>query len=87
LAANVPGWLERVLLPQLSEFKGELRAMNARIEGEFRSIHSEIRGVDEKIDSLDRRREAKVDALDKRMDVAQRVAVIEEKIREFEAKK
>jgi Skp family chaperone for outer membrane proteins len=87
MAVRVPGWLERVLLPQLNELKGELRAMNARIDGEFRSIHSEIRRVDGKIDSLDRRLEAKVDSLDKRMDMTQRGAAFEERIREFEAKK
>jgi uncharacterized protein YqgV (UPF0045/DUF77 family) len=87
MAARVPGWLERVLLPQIGELKGDLKAMNARFEGEFRSIHSEIQRIGEKIDSVDERLEAKIDALDKRMDVAQRVAVIEEKIRGFEAKK
>ena len=43
--------------------------------------------MDEKIGSLDKRLEAKIDALDRQMDVTQRVAVIEEKIHEFEAKK
>ncbi len=76
-----------MLLPQINELKGELKAMNARIDGEFKSIHSEIQRIDEKIDSVDKRLESKIDALDKRMDVTQRVAVIEEKIRGFEAKK
>jgi len=68
------------------------------LEGEFKSIHSEIQRIDEKIDSvekrletkidaLDKRLETRIDALDKRMDVTQRVAVIEEKIRGFEARK
>ena len=98
MAARVPGWLERVVMPLINELKGELKATSARFEGEFKSIHSEIQGVDgkvesaekrleTKIDALDRRIETKIDALDKRMDVAQRVAVIEEKIKGFEVEK
>ncbi|HXW95372.1 MAG TPA: hypothetical protein VEJ19_06685 [Nitrososphaerales archaeon] len=87
MAARVPGWLERVLLPQINELKGELKALNARLDGEFKSIHSEMQRIDEKIDSVEKRLETKIDGLDKRMDVTQRVAVIEEKIREFEARK
>ena len=82
MATRVPGWLERVLLPQMNELKGEIKGVEAKlagfeskVEGEFRAVHSEIRRLDEKIDSLD-----------KRMDVTQRVAVIEEKMREFETK-
>ncbi len=73
MASKVPGWLERVLLPQLNELKGEIKALDARVggfeskvEGEFKAVHSEVRRLDEKIDGLD-----------KRMDVTQRVAVIE----------
>ncbi len=87
MATRVPGWLERVLMPQINELKGGLKAMNARIDGEFKSLHSEIARIDEKIDSVDKRLESKIDALGKRMDVTQRVAVTEEKIRGFEARK
>ncbi len=73
MASKVPGWLERVLLPQLNELKGEIKALDARVggfeskvKGEFKAVHSEVRRLDEKIDGLD-----------KRMDVTQRVAVIE----------
>ena len=57
------------------------------MEGEFKSIHSEIQRIDQKIDSVEKRLETRIDALDKRMDVTQRVAVIEEKTRGFEARK
>ncbi len=93
MAARAPGWLERVLLPQMNEMKGEIKAIDARIEGfegkvegEFRAVHSEIKRLDEKIDSSAGRLEEKIDSLDKRMDVTQRVAVIEEKMRELESK-
>lgn len=80
MAEKVPGWLERVLLPQLNEVKGELKAVNARIdgvegkidglegkmEGEFKAVHSEINRLDEKVDGVDRRLGSKIDELDKR---------------------
>ena len=83
MAEKIPSWLERVLLPQISEVKGELKAINARfeglegkIDGEFKAVHSGIRRLDQKIDSVD-----------KRIDVAQRLAVIEGKVHELEARK
>ncbi len=82
MARRVPGWLELVLFPQMNESKGGAKALDAKVdgfeskvEGELRAAHSEIRPIDEKIDSLD-----------KRMGVTQRVAVIEEKMREHETK-
>ena len=93
MATRVPGWLERVLLPQLNEMKGGVKALDARVggfddkvEGEFMAVHSQIKRLDEKIDSNSKRLEEKIDSLDKRMDMAQRIAVIEEKMRELESK-
>ena len=93
MATRVPGWLGRVPLPQMNELKGEIKALDAKlggleskVEGEFRAVHSEIRRLDEKANSNSKRLEEKVDALDKRMDVTQRVAVIEEKMRELESR-
>jgi tetrahydromethanopterin S-methyltransferase subunit G len=83
MAEKVPGWLERILLPQIGELKGEIRAINARfdglegkVEGEFAAVHSEIKRLDGKIESLD-----------KRIDFSQRLAVVEEKIQELQARK
>jgi hypothetical protein len=87
MAEKVPGWLERVLLPQISEVKGELKAMNARInglegkmEGEFKAVHSEIKRVEEKLGT-------KIDELGKRLDVTQRLAVVEEQVKEILSRK
>ena len=86
MAEKVPGWLERVLLPQISEVKGELKAMNTRIvglegkmEGEFKAVHSEITRVEEKLGT-------KIDELDKRLEVTQRLAVVEEQVKELLAR-
>jgi hypothetical protein len=47
---RVPGWLERILLPRLSEITGEMKAINAgiegldgKLEGEFKAVHSELK--------------------------------------------
>lgn len=79
VAEKVPGWLERVLLPQISGVKGELKAINARIDGEFKVVHSEIKRVKEMLGT-------KIDELDRRMDVTQRLAAVEEQLKELRAK-
>ena len=79
MAEKVPGWLERVLLPQISEMKGELKAINARIDGEFRVVHSEIKRVEETLGT-------KIDGLDRNMDVTRRLATVEEQLKELRAK-
>ncbi|MGI0081039.1 MAG: hypothetical protein ACRECH_15630 [Nitrososphaerales archaeon] len=59
VAEKIPGWFTRVLLPQIQEMKGELKAINARIEGldgKLDSAKSElgsrIQYTNERIDSL-----------------------------------
>jgi len=46
-----------------------------RMDAEFKTVHIEIRRLDDKID-----------ALDKRTDVTQRLAVVEEQLKELRAK-
>jgi predicted transcriptional regulator with HTH domain len=79
MAEKIPGWLQRVLMPQIGEVKGELKAMNARMEGDFKVLHSEIMRVEETLGT-------KIDELDKRMDVTRRLAAVEEQVRELRAK-
>jgi len=56
MAEKVPGWLERVLLPQISELKGE-----------FKVVHSEIKRLDQEIVGMGQRLDQKIDALDERL--------------------
>ena len=83
MAEKVPGWLERVLLPQISEVKGELKAVNARInglegeiDGEFKAVHSEIKRVEVTLGT-------KIEELGKRLDMTHRLAVVEEQVKEL----
>ena len=61
LAEKIPGWLERVLLPQITELKGEVKVLSARIDGLDEKI-------DAKIDGLDQKLTARIDGLEGRMD-------------------
>src|SRR5260370_33291314 len=57
MVEKVPGWLERILLPQLSELKGEMKAVHAKIEG--------VEGrLDAKMDGLDQKLIARIDGLE-----------------------
>ena len=126
MAEKVPGWLERILLPQLSELKGDVKVAQAKIEGVEEKLEGKVDGLDQKltgrVDSLDQKLTAKIegldqkltsridglegrmesefktvhteigrlddkiDALDKRTDVTQRLAVVEEQLKELRAK-
>jgi len=68
------------------------------VTGEFKAFHAEInrveetlRGVEEKLTTDLRRVEetltARIDGLEKRLDVVQRLAVVEAKLKEYEEKK
>jgi len=46
-AEKIPGWIKQVLMPELSEIKGELKAINTRIDS-----------TNERIDSLRNDRKA-----------------------------
>lgn len=90
MAEKIPGWLERVLLPQISEMKGDLKAIDARIDGEFKVVHSEIKRVEEtlgtEIKKVEETLGTKIDDLYRNMDVTRRLATVEEQLKELRAK-
>jgi chromosome segregation ATPase len=93
MAEKVPGWLERILLPQLSELKGEIKVVNAKIDGLDQKLATRIDGLEGKMQSEFKtvhteikRLDDKIDALDKRTDLTQRLAVVEEQFKELRAK-
>ncbi len=74
MAEKVPGWLERVLLPQISELKGEVKVVNARIDdldakivGLDEKLSGRMDSLGEKIDGVERRLESKIDEVDRRL--------------------
>lgn len=80
VAEKVPTWLTRILLPEIAEIKGELKNINPRIEAtntRIDSLRNELKADIGRVDS-------RVEDLDKRFGMAQRLAVVEAKIRERE---
>lgn len=86
MAEKLPGWLERVLLPQISDVKAEIKIVNARIDALDQKLSARIDGLSSKIDEVDKRLSFKIDELDKRLDVTQRLAVVEEQVKELLAR-
>ena len=75
MAEKIPGWLERVLLPQISDLKGEIKVVNARIDGLDAKIvgldgklSGRMDGLGEKIDGVEERLESKIDEVDRRLE-------------------
>ncbi len=98
MAEKIPGWLERILLPQISELKGDIKALDAKMDAEFRVVHSELTSLDQKlsqkIENLDQKLSQRIDGTnrrldesDKKLDMVQRVAVLEAKVQELQSKK
>ncbi len=67
--------IQSVVSPDLGEIKGELKTINTKIDSLKNELRAEIKVVD-----------TKVEQLDKRLDVVQRVAVLEARIKELERK-
>ena len=49
MAEKVPGWLQRILLPQISELKGDIKRLEGRIDG----VDGRIEGVDSRIEGVE----------------------------------
>jgi predicted nuclease with TOPRIM domain len=86
MAAKVPSWIERLLLPRLSSMEGELKGFRGEVGGEFKAVHSESGRLDEKIDSLRNEVLTKFDGLEKRLDFAKDFGVLQAKVTELEAR-
>jgi len=62
MVEKLPGWIERILLPKLSEIIGEMKAINARIDSLEKTINSfrnemlsKFEAINNRIDSLEKR--------------------------------
>ncbi len=128
MVEKIPSWIERLLLPKLSEIAGELKAINARIESvehHLESVEKRIDSVERRVDSIERRFEgfetrlasiekhterlenqlntlhktvddrltslrgemlAKFEILNTRLQVTERIATLEAKVREIESR-
>ena len=80
MTSKIPSWIQRFLLPELESIKGELKAINTRIEELDKRVESLRNEMIARFEAVNSR----IDSLDKRLDVAERLAVIEAKLREHD---
>jgi hypothetical protein len=80
MAEKVPGWIGRILLPQLGEIKGEIVGLNGKVdglagrleavEGRLHGVEDSLKGVEGRLNGVEGRVqgvEGKLDALEGRM--------------------
>ena len=91
MASKRPAWIQRILLPELESIRSELKAVNARMDALKISMEEVDRRLTSQIQSLRNEMIAKfeavnsrIDSLEKGLDVAERLAVIEAKLREHD---
>lgn len=77
MVERIPGWIERILMPRLGSIEGEIKALSIKVEELDKRFSL-------RLDEGERRLSIKIDDLDKRLDMAQRLAVVEAKMKEFE---
>ena len=68
---KIPSWIERLLMPKLSEISGEIKAVNTRIDALESNMSTRIEALeskmDIKIDSLDERMNTRINSLDEKI--------------------
>ena len=72
IAEKAPGWVARILLPEIQEMKGEMKAINVRID----CLSKEVQSTNKRIDDLK-------DYLKENLNVIQRLSVLEQQVREL----
>lgn len=67
-AKKAPSWVTRVLLPEIGEMKGDIKALDTKVDSMRTVLNTEMRALSEKIDIVPRLAilEAKMKELEKR---------------------
>lgn len=88
MVSRIPAWIERGPLPGLSVIEGELKAVNARMDALKISMEEADKRLTIRVEKLEKRMamearasSIRMNLLEKRLDVAERLAVIEAKLR------
>lgn len=81
---KIPGWIKQVLMPELNEIKGELKAINTRIDSLESNLNIKFENVDIKIDSLRTEMNVRLDSIEKRIPVIEKITALELKIADIE---
>jgi hypothetical protein len=62
-AEKIPSWIERLLMPKLSEIGGDIKAINTRIDALESNMGTRIDSLEDRIDSLETNLNIKIDSL------------------------
>ena len=68
MVEKIPSWIEKLLLPKLSEIIGEIKAINARIDSLDKRIDSLEKTFNERLISLRNEMLVRFEAVDKRIE-------------------
>jgi tetrahydromethanopterin S-methyltransferase subunit G len=68
MVEKIPLWIERILLPKLSEITGEIKAINARIDSLEKRVDSLEKTFNERFISLRNEMLTRFDAVDKKIE-------------------
>jgi tetrahydromethanopterin S-methyltransferase subunit B len=68
LVEKIPSWIERLLLPKLSEISGEIKALSTRIDSLEKTTNEKITSLDERINSLEKIFNERINSLERRVD-------------------
>ena len=82
MVEKVPSWIERLLLPRLSEMAGEIKALNARFESLRNEMLPRFETVNARFEAVD----ARLDSIEKRIPVIEDLAEIKLRLAELERK-
>lgn len=94
-AEKIPSWIERLLLPKLSEISGDIKGLDIKIESlrnemkmEISSLRNEtkteITSVRKEIESLRTEMNVRLDSIEKRIPVIEKITALEIKIADLE---
>jgi tetrahydromethanopterin S-methyltransferase subunit G len=82
LAKKIPSWIERLLLPKLSEIGSEIKALNARID----SLEKAIESLRNEMGSLRNEMLARFNAINARIDGLEKSILTREEFAEIKAR-
>jgi tetrahydromethanopterin S-methyltransferase subunit G len=68
MVEKIPSWIEKLLLPKLSEITGEIKAINARIDSLEKRVDSLEKTFNERFISLRNEMLTRFDAVDKKIE-------------------
>jgi len=77
---KIPGWIERLLLPKLSEMSSDIKALDTKLTSFRNETKTEINSVRIEIAGLRVEMNVKFDSLEKRLPVLEKINALEIKI-------